>query len=140
MKPGSTLCRCITALTVLVSSITVTTRSLDTAHGIAKANVASRAAVEASHGRNDSLIITDFTFAPGATVARRNHSGFALLYVLSGTIRSQRNDGHTTQYAAGQGWVEPPGAEQASMDNPDPARSAHLLAIFIARVGGEATL
>lgn len=139
MTPG--ICsRSLAVLAMLGAGVTGASRLFDAAQGNPELSVAPRAVLQDSEDRSGGLVVTDFTFAPGTAVPRHRHSGFLFVYVLAGTVRSQLGDGRLMKYSAGQSWVEPPGAEQTSIDNPDPAQSAHLLVIFIAPVEANATL
>jgi quercetin dioxygenase-like cupin family protein len=59
--------------------------------------------------------------------------------VLSGSVRSQLNDGPAVDYRKGQSWVEPPGTQHSLTANPSETDSASLLAIFVASGGAKLT-
>lgn len=77
--------------------------------------------------------------APGARVPSHHHAGFVFAHVLSGTVRSQLNDGPAVDYRMGQSWVEPPGTQHSLTANPIETDSASLLAIFVASSGAKLT-
>ena len=52
--------------------------------------------------------------------------------MVSGTVRSQMAGGPAVDYQAGQTWFEPPRALHLLAENPDPVKSASLIATFIA--------
>jgi len=87
----------------------------------------------------DSLTAMVVQLAPGAVVPAHHHAGFVFAYVLSGTIRSQLNGGAAIDYAAGQGWTEPPGNKHTLTANPSKTEPASLLAVFVAPTGAELT-
>jgi len=80
----------------------------------------------------NSLTAVVVQLAPGAHVPSHHHAGFVFAYVLSGTVRSQLNDGPTVDYRTGQSWVEPPGTQHSLTANPSETDSASLLAVFVA--------
>jgi quercetin dioxygenase-like cupin family protein len=68
----------------------------------------------------------------GATQAHYHpHSSFVIGYVLSGSIRSQVNDGKTRVFHAGESWTESPGAYHPISENASATEPASLLAIFV---------
>lgn len=68
----------------------------------------------------------------GATPAHYHpRSGFVTGYVLSGSIRSQVNDGKRQVSRADQRWTEPPGAYHPISENASATEPASLLAIFV---------
>ncbi|MDN7425441.1 cupin domain-containing protein [Burkholderia sp. AU45388] len=87
-------------------------------------------------GKSVTTAIVDFP-PLGFTPAHR-HPGSVVAVVLEGAIRSQLEGGAPVDYASGQTWFEPPRALHLFAENPDPARSARLLATFVADTGCEA--
>jgi quercetin dioxygenase-like cupin family protein len=73
--------------------------------------------------------------APGGISPSHRHSGFFFAYVLSGTVRSQLDDGPAIDYHAGQGWVEPAGTLHRLTQNMNTIEAASLLAIWVAEDG-----
>jgi quercetin dioxygenase-like cupin family protein len=75
--------------------------------------------------------------APGGTSPPHRHPGFVFAYVLSGTVRSQLNDGPATEYGPGQSWVEPPATLHRLTQNPSAFEPASLLAVWVATDGAK---
>ncbi|WP_267226189.1 cupin domain-containing protein [Dyella silvae] len=72
------------------------------------------------------------TYAPGMTSKSHRHgNAFVVAYVLSGSIRSQLEDGSSRVYHAGESWSEPPGAHHVVSENASKTEPASLLAIFV---------
>jgi quercetin dioxygenase-like cupin family protein len=80
-----------------------------------------------------SLVAIVVNYLPeGATPAHYHpRSAFVTGYVLSGSIRSQVNDGKTRVFRAGESWTEPPGAYHPISENASTTEPASLLAIFV---------
>jgi quercetin dioxygenase-like cupin family protein len=81
-----------------------------------------------------SLIGIVVSYPPGGKSPAHTHahSAFITGYVLSGSIRSQVNDGKTQVFHAGEHWTEPPGgAHHAISENASATEPASLLAIFV---------
>src|SRR5262245_8943739 len=80
-----------------------------------------------------SLVAIVVKYPPGgATPAHYHpHSAFVTGYVLSGSIRSQVNEGKTQVFRAGESWTEPPGAYHPISENASATEPASLLAIFV---------
>jgi quercetin dioxygenase-like cupin family protein len=80
-----------------------------------------------------SLVGIVVTYSPGGTSRAHYHprSSFVKAYVLSGSIRSQVNDGRTQVFRAGEHWTEPPGAYHPVSENASATEPASLLAIFV---------
>jgi quercetin dioxygenase-like cupin family protein len=81
-----------------------------------------------------SLIGVVVSYPPGGKSPAHTHarSAFITGYVLSGSIRSQVNDGKTQVFHAGEHWTEPPGgAHHAISENASATEPASLLAIFV---------
>src|ERR1700754_4799226 len=72
--------------------------------------------------------------APGGKSPSHRHPGSAFVvgYVLSGSIRSQVNDGAVQVFRAGESWTEQPGAHHRISENASATEPAQLLAIFVA--------
>jgi quercetin dioxygenase-like cupin family protein len=81
-----------------------------------------------------SLIAIVVNYPPGGATPAHVHAGSAFVtgYVLSGSIRSQVNDGKTQVFRAGEHWTEPPGAHHPISENVSSTEPASLLAIFVA--------
>ncbi len=86
-------------------------------------------------GHGLTAVVLDL--APGGLSPPHRHPGFALAYVLSGTVRSRLGDGPAVDYRAGQGWVEPPGTLHSLTENPSPTEPASLLAVWVSEDGAE---
>src|SRR5262249_11827298 len=72
-------------------------------------------------------------YPPGGATQAHYHSrsAFVIGYVLSGSIRSQVNDGKSRVSHAGENWTEPPGAYHPISENASATEPASLLAIFV---------
>jgi quercetin dioxygenase-like cupin family protein len=79
------------------------------------------------------MIVVVVTYPPGAKSAVHRHapSAFIYAYVLSGSIRSQVDDGPAKVYHAGEGFYEDPGAQHRVSENASASEPASLLAAFI---------
>ena len=79
-----------------------------------------------------SLVAIVVNYPPGGTTPAHYHprSAFVTGYVLSGSIRSQVNDGKTQVFRAGESWTEPPGAYHSISENASATEPASLLAFF----------
>lgn len=80
-----------------------------------------------------SLIAAVVTYPPGGTSPSHTHakSAFITAYVLSGSIRSQVDDGEVKVYKKGESWSEAPGAHHTVSENASKTEPASLLAIFV---------
>lgn len=80
-----------------------------------------------------SLIAAVVTYPPGGKTPSHSHakSAFITAYVLSGSIRSQVDDGPVTVFKAGQSWSENPGAHHVVSENASTTEPASLLAVFV---------
>ena len=80
-----------------------------------------------------SLVAIVVNYPPGGTTPAHYHprSAFVTGYVLSGSIRSQVNDGKTQVFRAGESWTEPPDAYHPISENASTTEPASLLAIFV---------
>jgi quercetin dioxygenase-like cupin family protein len=80
-----------------------------------------------------SLVAIVVNYPPGGTTPAHYHprSAFVTGYVLSGSIRSQVNDGKAQVFRAGESWTEPPGAYHPISENASATEPASLLAIFV---------
>ena len=73
---------------------------------------------------------------PGAKAVPHRHGGaFVYAYVLSGSVRSQLDDGPAKVYRAGEDWYEAPGALHKLTENTSKTLPARLLVVFIAPTG-----
>jgi quercetin dioxygenase-like cupin family protein len=74
------------------------------------------------------------SYKPGGTSLPHTHakSAFVWAYVLSGSIRSQVDEGPAKVYHAGESWYEDPGAHHKVSENASRTRPASLLAVFVA--------
>ena len=80
-----------------------------------------------------SLIGVVVTYPPGGKTPSHSHakSAFITGYVLSGSIRSQVDDGTVRVFGTGESWTESPGAKHRVSENASPTEPATLLAIFV---------
>ena len=74
------------------------------------------------------------SYKPGGASPSHTHakSAFVWAYVLSGSIRSQVDDGPARVYHAGESWYEDPGAHHKVSENASKTKPASLLAVFVA--------
>ena len=82
----------------------------------------------------ETLSAAVVSYKPGGTSPSHTHakSAFVWAYVLSGSIRSQVDDGPVTVYHAGESWYENPGAHHKVSENASKTKPASLLAVFVA--------
>ncbi len=80
-------------------------------------------------GKSITTMMVDFP--PLAYSAPHRHPGSVTAIVMEGTVRSQMEGGPVVNYQKGQTWMEAPYALHAMAGNPDPAKPAQLLAIFV---------
>jgi len=80
-------------------------------------------------GKNLTTMVVDFP--PLARSAPHRHPGSVTAFVISGHLRSQLQGGPVVDYSAGQSWFEAPRILHMLAENPDPARAASLLAVFV---------
>ena len=80
-----------------------------------------------------SLVAIVVNYPPGGATPAHYHprSAFVTGYVLSGSIRSEVNDGKTQVFRAGESWTEQPGAYHPISENASATEPASLLAIFV---------
>jgi quercetin dioxygenase-like cupin family protein len=80
-----------------------------------------------------SLIGVLVSYPPGGASRAHYHphSAFIAAYVLSGSVRSQENNGPVHVYHAGEHWTEPPGSYHPVSENASNTEPAKLLAIFV---------
>ena len=80
-----------------------------------------------------SIVAIVVNYPPGGATPAHYHprSAFVTGYVLSGSIRSQVNDGKAQVFRAGESWTEPPGAYHPISENASATEPATLLAIFV---------
>jgi len=80
-----------------------------------------------------SLIGILVSYPPGGASRAHYHpqSAFIAAYVLSGSVRSQENNGPVRVYHAGEHWTEPPGSYHPVSENASNTEPAKLLAIFV---------
>ncbi|MPW16680.1 cupin domain-containing protein [Paraburkholderia sp. CNPSo 3157] len=80
-------------------------------------------------GKSVTTAIVDYP--PRAFTPAHRHPGSVTAFVIEGTVRSQLAGGPAIDYRSGQTWFEPPGTLHEFAENPDPARPAKLLAVFV---------
>ena len=89
-----------------------------------------------------SLVGVLVSYPPGGSSPAHRHprTAFITAYVLSGSVRSQVNDGKPQVYRAGEHWVEPPGAHHQVSANASATEPASLLAVFVVDTADADTL
>jgi quercetin dioxygenase-like cupin family protein len=80
-----------------------------------------------------SIIAVVVSYPPGGKSLPHHHarSAFITGYVLSGSIRSQVDDGPVQVFQVGQSFTEKPGAHHVVSENASATEPAKLLAIFV---------
>ena len=80
-----------------------------------------------------SIIAVVVSYPPGVKTPPHRHAGSAFIvgYVLSGSIRSQVDDGEARVFHAGESFSEAPGAHHTMSENASATKPAKLLAIFV---------
>ena len=80
-----------------------------------------------------SIVGVVVTYPPGGKTPPHRHarSAFITGYVLSGSIRSQVDDGPVQVLRAGESFFEKPGAHHRISENASATEPARLLAIFV---------
>jgi quercetin dioxygenase-like cupin family protein len=70
-------------------------------------------------------------YAPGGATEPHHHDGFIYAYVLEGSIRSQVEGEPVKVYAAGEHWLEQPGAHHVVCENASAEAPARLLVVSV---------
>jgi quercetin dioxygenase-like cupin family protein len=80
-----------------------------------------------------SIIAVVVSYPPGGKTPPHHHarSAFVTGYVLSGSIRSQVDDGDVRVLQAGESFSEKPGARHSVSENASTSEPAKVLAIFV---------
>jgi len=80
-----------------------------------------------------TMVALVVTYPPGgrSPVHRHAPSAFIYAHVLSGTIRSQVDDGPPKTFGPGEGFYEDPGSHHMLSENVSATEAASMLAIFI---------
>ena len=80
-----------------------------------------------------SIVAVVVSYPPGGKTPSHRHarSAFIAAYVLSGSIRSQVDDGPMQVLRAGESFFEKPGAHHRISENASTTEPARLLAIFV---------
>jgi quercetin dioxygenase-like cupin family protein len=80
-----------------------------------------------------SMVAVVVSYAPGGKSAAHRHapSAFIYAYVLSGSIRSQVDDGPSKVYKAGESFYEVPGSHHRVSENASDKEPASMLAVFV---------
>lgn len=84
------------------------------------------------HVPGKSLTTVLVHFPPDGFSPRHRHAGSVTAYVLSGTVRSQLNNGPIETFSAGQSFFEAPGTIHTFAENASKTEPAEILAIFVA--------
>jgi quercetin dioxygenase-like cupin family protein len=80
-------------------------------------------------GKSQTTVLVEFP--PLAFSPAHRHPGSVTAVVTEGTIRSQLQGTPAADYQAGQSFFEPPGTLHVFAENPDPSRTAKLIAFFV---------
>lgn len=80
-------------------------------------------------GKSQTTVLVEFP--PLAYSPAHRHPGSVTAVVIEGTVRSQLQGTPAADYQAGQSFFEPPGTLHVFAENPDPVRTAKLLAFFV---------
>jgi quercetin dioxygenase-like cupin family protein len=80
-----------------------------------------------------TMVALVVTYPPGgrSLVHRHAPSAFIYAHVLSGTVRSQVDDGTSKTIGPGEGFYEDPGSHHMVSENVSATEPASMLAIFI---------
>lgn len=80
-----------------------------------------------------SIVGVVVSYPPGGKTPPHHHAASAFItgYVLSGSIRSQVDDGPVKVFQAGESFFEKPGAHHRISENASTTEPAKLLAIFV---------
>lgn len=124
--------RLIKLLLIITSLTSLTTIADERPTGIDSKQISVSAL---DHIPGYQLAAKTVELAPGASAPSHRHAGFVFVYVLKGTIRSQLNDEITTEFTAGESWVEPSGTVHSLTHNPSITDTAKLLAVFVSKEG-----
>ena len=90
--------------------------------------------------RDHQLQAVTVTYGPGQSSAPHRHGGDALVYVLSGHIRSQVGSDAVRIYGPGESWFEPMGAHHVVSGNASASEPATMLVVFVAAPGATLTV
>src|SRR3954447_18345006 len=84
-----------------------------------------------------SLVGVTVSYPPGGKSGPQQHaeSGFIVVYVISGAIRSQVEGEPARVYRAGETWNDSPGAHHTISENASATDPAELLAVFLVDTG-----
>jgi quercetin dioxygenase-like cupin family protein len=88
---------------------------------------------ELPNAKGKSMVAVLVSYPPGAKSAAHHHapSAFIYAYVLSGSIRSQVDDGPAKVYGVGESFYEMPGSHHRISENASAREPASLLAVFV---------
>ena len=92
---------------------------------------AFRVAIANAKGKNMIGVIVDYK-PGGVTPPHRHGDAFIVAYVLSGSVRSQVDNGEVKTFRVGESWTEDPGAHHRVSENASKTEPAKVLAIFVA--------
>ena len=126
MHTKSTLTAVLATFAMIPSTAFAEAQSSDTIRP------AFRAEIPNIPGKTISAVVVDYP--PGGKTSSHHHapSAFVTGYVLSGSIRSQVDDGKVQVFHVGEHWHEQPGAHHPISENASATEPARLLAIFVA--------
>lgn len=86
-----------------------------------------------------SVTMVRVTFPPGSKDGPHRHAGTVTVYVLSGSIRTQIDDGPVETFKAGETFFEKPGVVHSLAENASATEPAEILAVFVADDGATLT-
>ena len=116
-------------------ALIVTAMSLSVSPGLAQNVEQEKPVFEhiIPNAEGKSLVAVVVTYPPGGKSPSHHHarSAFIYAYVLSGSIRSQVDDGPAKVYQVGEGFKEVPGSHHRISENASDKEPASLLAIFV---------
>lgn len=120
---------CTTVSRPMFSSAPAPAGSAEAARPATSSKVLSCEPLPHVPGKSVTTLLVDFP--PMAYSPAHRHPGSVTAVILEGTIRSQIAGTPPGDYRAGETFFEPPGALHLFAENPDPARPAKLVAVFV---------
>ena len=100
-------------------------------HPREKISPAFKTAIANAKGMTMTGVIVDYK-PGGVTPPHRHGDAFIVAYVLSGSVRSQVDNGEVKTFRVGESWTEDPGAHHRVSENASKTEPAKVLAIFVA--------
>jgi quercetin dioxygenase-like cupin family protein len=127
---------CFAAAVLLALAAVIASARLVAAEGD-QARVIFSQALPNVAGKRLTAVTVDY--APGGASKAHHHAGVVFAYVVSGSIRSQVDDGEARVFRAGESFFEGPGAHHVVSENASRSKPARLLAVFVADEGADLT-